>query len=51
MLSNARSAPVVPAIASIVASEDDEDVDTDIRMGFRRRSVRGFERHALKLSG
>jgi len=35
VLSNARSAPVVPAIASIVASDEDDDVD-DINLSIGR---------------
>ena len=35
VLSNARSAPVVPAIASIVASDENDDVD-DINLSIGR---------------
>lgn len=43
VLSNARSAPVVPAMASIVASDEDDDVDDIVSIyrgwgGLRRLS-------------
>ena len=48
VLSNARSAPVVPAIASIVASDENDDVD-DINLSIGRGGVFAYRtRRSLK---